>query len=89
MDFTAAIEFNRIEFAPISALAYYSRALARANGGDNSGAIADATQAIELNPDCAEAYYIRSFAENKNGEPNGAVTDYNRAIELDPKLARK
>jgi tetratricopeptide (TPR) repeat protein len=77
----------------------YTQALDKQNKGDNSGAIADYTQAIQLdknwgvdNPTnkyygSASAYYCRGIARADSGNKQGAIADYDQAIKLKPDFA--
>src|ERR1051325_2355989 len=65
--FASAGDFNRaiktygiaLQFDPDYAPAYFRRGLARQDGGDLSGAVADFSRTLEIMPQCAEAYANR------------------------------
>ncbi len=57
---------------------------AKANQGDNKGAIIDYTKAIEFNPKSASAFNNRGLAKSGLGDKQGAIKDYTKAIELNP-----
>jgi tetratricopeptide (TPR) repeat protein len=66
-------------------LPYVNRGIARAQGGDPAGAMADFTEAIRINPLNADAFANRGFLQHNQGEPAGAMRDYTRAIALQPR----
>ena len=70
-----------------NAEAYYLRAYAKSDLGDEQGALADLNQAITLNPQNAIAYYNRAIAKSHLGDQQGAITDYSQVIAIDPQLA--
>lgn len=61
-----------------------ARAAFRAQRGDPTGAIADATRAIELDPSNSEAWAERGRARLSGGDPTGAIADLTKAYDLDP-----
>jgi tetratricopeptide (TPR) repeat protein len=69
---------------PNNAEAYFNRASAKYDLGDNVGSILDFNKAIEINPDDADAFYNRSLAKYDQGDNEGCISDNNRAIEIDP-----
>jgi len=64
--------------------AYFYRAYAKYDLGDNYGVIADLTQAIAINPQYAKAYNNRANAKDNLGDKQGAISDYNQAIAINP-----
>ncbi len=80
----------------LSSADLYNQAIDKRNKGDNSGAIADYTQAIQLDKDWgagdltsnyygfASAYYNRGLARSDSGDKQGAIADYDQAIKLKP-----
>ena len=73
-----------IQLEPDYAEAYYDRAWAKKDSGDNQGAITDYNLAIQLQPDYANAYLGRGIAKANLGDYQGAIADYDQAIELKP-----
>ncbi len=67
--------------------AYTGRGLARADVGDNQGAVADYTQALRLNP-TAGTYNNRGFSRYQRQDRQGAIADYDQAIRLEPNMAQ-
>jgi tetratricopeptide (TPR) repeat protein len=65
-------------------MAYYNRALARAQTQDIEGAILDNTKAIELDPSYADAYFNRGSAYWKNKDYANTIADLEKAAALDP-----
>jgi regulator of sirC expression with transglutaminase-like and TPR domain len=57
-----------IQLNPNDAKAYSIRGIARAQLGDQNGAIADFTGAIQLDSNCAEAYRNRGMAYAQLGD---------------------
>ena len=69
------------------AQAFNNRELAKADLGDQQGAIADYNQALEINPRYAEVYYNRGLVKATLGDQQGAIADYAQALEINPQLA--
>jgi tetratricopeptide (TPR) repeat protein len=85
----AVAQFNQsVALNPRYTIAYFLRAIAKAQLNDPQGALADFDQAISLNPQYAEAYYNRgTLKQAQLNDPQGALTDYNQSISLNPKVA--
>jgi tetratricopeptide (TPR) repeat protein len=66
-------------------VAYLGRGLARKEGRDLDGALADFNRAIELTPNDAMAYVYRGRVKAVIHNVEGAIADFNQAIEFDPK----
>ena len=79
--FTKAIELD-----PNNSYYYETRALAKEELKDYSGAIADYSKAIELKPD-AYLYAQRATPKFDLNDFRGAIEDYSKAIELEPNEA--
>jgi len=63
-----------------SADAYFYRAYAKSDLGDNQGAIADYSQAIAIKPQYTQAYLNRGYIKDALGDKQGASADYSQAI---------
>lgn len=63
---------------------YFKRGLAKANAGDEIGAIIEWDKAIRIDTTHAGVYYNRGFAKGKLKDYKGAMADYNKAIEIVP-----
>jgi tetratricopeptide (TPR) repeat protein len=72
------------EAEPQSADEFVTRGIARYNGGNLDGALADFNRAITLDPAHAGAYGNRGYAREDRGDLEGALADYTKAISLDP-----
>jgi tetratricopeptide (TPR) repeat protein len=64
------------------------RGNAKRSQGDNSGAIADYSQALTLQPDYRPALIGRGIAYRETNDPTRAMADLDQAIKLDPKDAK-
>jgi tetratricopeptide (TPR) repeat protein len=83
-NFTAAIALEpELSHAALTK-AFFNRAIAKGNIGDQKGSMLDFVKAIELDPTPknAEAYLSRAVAKNAIGDTKGAAADYNKALEL-------
>jgi chemotaxis protein methyltransferase WspC len=60
------------------------RAVAAADAGDLTGAIALAAELAELDPLNADAYFVRGLAELGSGDAAAAVGSFRRALFIDP-----
>lgn len=76
-----------IRIDPKFVLAYYNRALALQQLGDEQGAIRDYTEAIRLKPFFADAYASRGTARENLKQYDRAIKDYSEAIRLAPGIA--
>ncbi|TVZ97878.1 tetratricopeptide repeat protein [Streptomyces sp. BK340] len=65
-------------------LAYYWRALVRADLGDRESAVADLVRAGELSPDNARVLYARGEYRREQGHYEAALGDLDRAVALQP-----
>ena len=65
-----------------SAEAFYNQGIAKAQRGDDLGAINAFTQAIQLNPTFAEAYSNRGALQLENRKTKEAQSDFDQAIHL-------
>src|ERR1700730_12939908 len=63
---------------------YCNRGIAKQNGGDLKGALADYNRAIELDPYDAIPYENRGVVKAAQGDLHGAIADFNRALQLSP-----
>lgn len=63
------------------------RALARLEGDDNSGAMADVNQALEINPNSAMAHNMLGLLQLQNGNFGGALASFEAAIAADENYA--
>jgi tetratricopeptide (TPR) repeat protein len=77
VDFTAAIKKN-----PKNYNAYFYRAKARVETGDNIGALEDINLAIENKGDEAIYYYYRGKLHSDAGESGKALIDFNQALNI-------
>ena len=59
---------------------YGNRGEAKAQQGDNAGAIADYDHAIAIHPEYPRAYANRADAKAQQGDNAGAAADYDLAI---------
>ena len=69
---------------PDVAFAHLNRGLARAESGDNSGAIADYDIALAKSPSFADAWASRGVTKADLGDLDGAITDLHEAIRIRP-----
>jgi tetratricopeptide (TPR) repeat protein len=85
-DYVLSIQyFNQvIKIKPFLAEPYMYRAMAKVQLGDDTGAEADATEALERNPFLPEAYYVRGFALRRAGKYNEAIKDFSSAYDFSP-----
>jgi len=65
-------------------VAYLNRGMARAEGGDRKGAIADFDAALQLNPKADKALNNRAACYVYLGDPAAALRDFDSAIRLNP-----
>jgi len=70
-----------------SSEAYFYRAYAKSNLGDNKGAIEDFYQAVALNPKFYKAYLNLGYIKYKLGDKQGALAEFNQAISINPESA--
>jgi Flp pilus assembly protein TadD len=74
---------SRVRYiAKISAEDLVNRAVAKAQSGDNQGAIADLTEALQMKPDYAQAYHYRGIVRSAMGDKSGAIVDFQSAADL-------
>jgi len=66
----------------VSAQDLVTRAITRAQSGDNPGAIADLTLAIEMDANLAAAYHYRGIVRVAMGDKPGAIADFQSAALL-------
>ena len=64
--------------------AYFYRANAKRDLGDEPGAISDYSKAIAINPKYADAYFNRGLIKSNLGYNRGAIADYSQVIAIDP-----
>ena len=75
-------DYNRaISLNPIYADAYFMRAMAKSNVGDQRNAIQDCSNAIKLNAKYAEAYFVRGIIKLALSDTTGCL-DLSKAGEL-------
>jgi tetratricopeptide (TPR) repeat protein len=72
-----------IKRAP-SAVAYYTRALAYHNLGQNERAVADCDAALEIESDNPNALFVRAASYQGMAEYAKAIRDYTEVLRLDP-----
>jgi tetratricopeptide (TPR) repeat protein len=72
---------------PTNAIAYMMRGTARAQLGDDLGAMVDYTSAIDLNPRLLVAYNNRGNLRQNSGDVDGALADFSTVLEIDPQSA--
>jgi tetratricopeptide (TPR) repeat protein len=65
-------------------VAYFKRALTRAELDEREGAIADYSRVIQINPKQDTAYNNRGLLRYELGNREGAIADFNRAILINP-----
>jgi tetratricopeptide (TPR) repeat protein len=73
-----------IALAP-SPVAYYTRALAYHDDGDDMRAIADCEAALGMQPDNANALFVRGAAYQGLAAYSEAIRDFTKVLKLDPK----
>ena len=78
---------NQVLTTRQSAEAYFYRAYAKSDLGDEQGAIADYNQALAINPQYAYPYNNRGNAKLSLGDKQGAIADYNQALAINPQFA--
>ena len=76
-DFTMAISYD-----PNYADAYYFRARAKSENGDQPGAIADYNIALNIDPNDGYSFFGRGVAKFELGDKYGACADWSKAGEL-------
>ncbi len=69
---------------PQNAIALVMRGTAKAQLSDNTGAIADYTEAIALNPRLVLAYNNRGNLRQHLGDWDGAIADFTTVMEINP-----
>jgi Flp pilus assembly protein TadD len=67
-----------------ASLALRAQAQSKAQNGDYSGAVADATEALRLDPSNAGLYADRGRFRSHVGDDVGALVDLDQALQLDP-----
>jgi tetratricopeptide (TPR) repeat protein len=67
--------------------AHLNRGLARAERGDNRGAIADFDTALGASPSFAETWASRAVSKAALGDLDGAIADFREAIRISPDRA--
>jgi tetratricopeptide (TPR) repeat protein len=72
---------------PKSVRGYRSRAHAKRDNNDNSGAIEDYTKAMALGANLASDYSGRGIAKFQSKDFKSAISDYNAALKIDPDFA--
>jgi len=70
------------------AIAYYNRANAYVEKGNDNKAIEDFTAAIELDPEAVRALINRANAYARKADFELAVADFNAAVKLDPNQSK-
>ncbi|WP_242059099.1 tetratricopeptide repeat protein [Nostoc foliaceum] len=76
LDFNLAIRLNANDYR-----AYFNRACACGQNGDDFGAVRDFFQVIRLNPSNAQAYVNRGVAHYRLGYHLDAMSDLQKASE--------
>lgn len=85
----ALADFDRaLALDPTSDRAYYGRARAKVQHGDDVGARADLDRAIELNPTVADSWLLRGEIRQRLGDPEGAKADAANAAKLNARHRR-
>jgi tetratricopeptide (TPR) repeat protein len=84
----AVAQFNQsVALNPRYTIAYFLRAIAKAQLNDPQGALTDYNQSISLNPKVALTYYNRGLLKQAQlNDLQGALADYNQAVSLNPKF---
>jgi tetratricopeptide (TPR) repeat protein len=82
-------QFNQaVALNPRYTIAYFLRAVVKAQLKAPQGALSDYNQAISLNPQFAAAYNNRgNLKKDQLNDPQGALDDYSQAISLNPRDA--
>jgi len=70
-----------------SAMAYYTRALAYHDLGEDEQAIRDCNEALAIDPKSENALFVRGAARQHLADYSGAISDYSDALRLDPSRA--
>jgi len=70
-----------------SAMAYYTRALAYHDLGEDEQAIRDCNEALAIDPNSENAFFIRGAARQQLADFSNAIKDYSDALRLDPSRA--
>lgn len=85
-DFRHAIDdaTRVIAIAP-SGVAYYTRALAYHNAGEDMQAIADCDAALRIDPNNANAFFVCGAAHHGLAAYDEAIRDLTKVLELEPK----
>jgi serine/threonine-protein kinase len=71
-----------------SATAYYTRALAHQNLGDDEQAIRDCDAALAIEPQSENALFVRGSARQDLGDYSGAIKDFSEVLRLNPVRAQ-
>ena len=66
---------------------YFNIGIAKADKGDNVGAISEYSKAIDIDPKFAIAYFYRGLVKLKLKQKNKACLDFSKAGELGYEMA--
>jgi tetratricopeptide (TPR) repeat protein len=70
-----------------SAMAYYTRALAYHDLGEDEQAIRDCNEALAIDPKSENALFVRGAARQHLADYSGAIKDYSDVLRFDPSRA--
>src|ERR1700675_2928977 len=83
----AVVDSTQAIRAAPSAVAYYTRALAYQNLGDDKQAIRDCDAALGMEPQNENALFVRGSARQNLEDYSGAIKDFSDVLQLDPSRA--
>jgi tetratricopeptide (TPR) repeat protein len=83
----AIADITRVLNLAPSPAAYYTRALAYHNIGENNRAIADCNAALQIDPGDANALFVRAASHQGKADYTKAIRDYTEVLQLEPDRA--